>query len=129
MAFVFLNRCIDLADAIEDGTGEIMDSPYLYDTDIPLENTNLPETKYLSVSFLKILITFELKLELFINFKNEKHEEIKTYVITVSMNRKIEQSLNRDERGCYEATLVGPDNHVYSPCVVTGKLIKRVHFN
>jgi hypothetical protein len=38
----------------------------------------------------------------------------------VSMNRKVEQSLNKDERGCYEATLVGPDNHVYSPCVVTG---------
>ncbi len=36
------------------------------------------------------------------------------------MNRKVEQSLNKDERGCYEATLVGPDNHVYSPCVVTG---------
>lgn len=51
MAFVFLNRYIDLADAIEEGSNEIMDSPYLYDTDIPLENTNISEPRYLSVSF------------------------------------------------------------------------------
>ena len=49
MAFVFLNRYIDLADAIDEGTGEIMDSPYLNKTDIPFE-LNLPEKKYLSVS-------------------------------------------------------------------------------
>lgn len=49
MAFVFLNRYIDLADAIEDKNNEIMDNPYLADTDIPFE-INLPETKYLSVS-------------------------------------------------------------------------------
>jgi hypothetical protein len=56
MAFVFLNRYIDLADAIEEGSNEIMDSPYLYDTDIPLENTNISEPRYLSVSFENDLI-------------------------------------------------------------------------
>ena len=49
MAFVFLNRYIDLADAIDDATGEVMDNSYLADTDIP-QDVNLPETKYLSVS-------------------------------------------------------------------------------
>ncbi len=108
MAFVFLNRYIDLADAIDDGTGEIMDSNFLADTDIP-NDYNLPETKFLS---------------------DEKHEEIKTWVIAVSMNGKIEPSLNTDERGCYEALLNPGDSDnsgkypelslVYQPCVITG---------
>jgi hypothetical protein len=51
MAFVFLNRYIDLADAIDDGTNEIVDNQYLANTDIPYE-INLPETKYLSVSVM-----------------------------------------------------------------------------
>lgn len=50
MAFVFLNRYIDLADAIDEGTNEIIDSPFLAETDIPFE-INLPETKYLTVCF------------------------------------------------------------------------------
>ena len=49
MAFLFLNRYIDLADAIDDGTGEVMDNQYLAETDIPFD-VNLPETKYLSVN-------------------------------------------------------------------------------
>ena len=57
MAFVFLNRYIDLADAIDDATGEVMDNSYLTDTDIP-QDVNLPETKYLSVSiFILILLS------------------------------------------------------------------------
>jgi intraflagellar transport protein 172 len=48
MAFVFLNRYIDLADAIDEGNGELMDNQYLTDTDIPNE-ISLPERKYLSV--------------------------------------------------------------------------------
>ena len=48
MAFVFLNRYIDLADAIDDGTGEVMDNSYIVDTDIP-QDVNLTETKFLSV--------------------------------------------------------------------------------
>lgn len=107
MAFVFLNRYIDLADAIDEGTNEIMDNQYLTDTDIPTE-LNLPEQKYLS---------------------NEKHEDIKTWVITMSMNKKVEPSLNTDERGVYEASLVGPEGRSL-PCVVTGYpvLEKRIDF-
>jgi intraflagellar transport protein 172 len=102
MAFVFLNRYIDLADAIDDGTGEVMDNSYLTDTDIPVD-VNLPEVKFLS---------------------DEQHEEIKTWVISVSMNGKISPSLNTDERGCYEAMLNPPDSdYSYLPCVITGKAI------
>ena len=49
MAFIFLNRYIDLADAIDEGNGEIMESEFLNETDIPNE-ISLPSTKYLSVS-------------------------------------------------------------------------------
>ena len=48
MAFVFLNRYIDLADAIDEGSNEIIDNPYLSETDIP-NDINLPDQKYLSV--------------------------------------------------------------------------------
>ncbi len=116
MAFVFLNRYIDLADAIDDGTGEIMDNNFLAETDIP-SDMNLPETKFLP---------------------DEKHEEIKTWVIAVSMNGKIEPSLNTDERGCYEALLNPGDadssgkyselSLVYQPCVITGKCKKILRF-
>ena len=99
MAFVFLNRYIDLADAIDDGTGEVMDNQYLHETDIPTD-VNLPEQKFLS---------------------NEKHEEIKTWVISISMNRKIDPSLNMDERGVYEASLISPNSdNKWLPCVITG---------
>jgi intraflagellar transport protein 172 len=102
-------RYIDLADAIDEGSGEVMDSGLLNGTDIPVD-FNLPETKYLS---------------------DEKHEDIKTWVISISMNGKIEPSLNLDERGCYEAMLNPPDeqgtkysalNFTYHPCVITGNL-------
>lgn len=49
MAFIFLNRYIDLADAIDEGNGEIMESEFFNETDIPNE-ISLPSTKYLSVS-------------------------------------------------------------------------------
>jgi intraflagellar transport protein 172 len=64
MAFVFLNRYIDLADAIDDGTNEIMDNQYLAETDIP-NDINLPEQKYLSVSFKSyvLILVFNIKIE------------------------------------------------------------------
>lgn len=60
MAFLFLNRYIDLADAIDDGTGELMDNQYLAETDIPFD-ANLPETKYLSVN-IKINLNKNISL-------------------------------------------------------------------
>ncbi len=57
----------------------------------------------------------------FTNLKDEKHEEIKTWVITVSMNKKIDPSLNMDSRGVYEASLITPNSDKKClPCVITG---------
>ena len=52
-------------------------------------------------------------------------------MISISLNRKIEPSLNTDERGCYEASLVSPESDKkYLPCVVTGYpvLNKKLEF-
>ena len=48
MAFMFFNRYIDLADAIDDENGELLDNADFVNTDIPFE-INLPQKKYLSV--------------------------------------------------------------------------------
>ena len=48
MAFMFLNRYIDLADAIDDENGDMLDNADFLNTDIPFE-INLPQKKYLSV--------------------------------------------------------------------------------
>lgn len=49
MAFVFLNRYLDLVEAIEEGSLDMLDNTDLQDTDIPVE-VPLPEKAYLSVS-------------------------------------------------------------------------------
>lgn len=59
MAFIFLNRYIDLADAIDDHTNEIVENQYLAETDIPYE-INLPDTKYLSVSVFRLRIVLHI---------------------------------------------------------------------
>ena len=47
------------------------------------------------------------------------------------MSGKIEQVLNTDERGCYEASLIVPDGSgiKYVPCVVTGKFTFILFYN
>jgi intraflagellar transport protein 172 len=52
MAFMFLNRYIDLADAIDDENGDMLDNADFVNTDIPFE-INLPPKKYLSVNLIK----------------------------------------------------------------------------
>jgi intraflagellar transport protein 172 len=47
------------------------------------------------------------------------------------LNRKIEPSLNTDERGCYEASLISTESDKkYVPCVITGYpvLNKKLEF-
>ena len=63
MAFMFLNRYIDLADAIDEN-GELMDNVDFANTDIPFD-IHLPQTKYLSVCFFFITITVS---KIYINF-------------------------------------------------------------
>jgi hypothetical protein len=49
---------------------------------------------------------------------------VKEWVLAVSMDQKVEQVLPRDERNCYEASLIAPDTGIRSsPCVITGQNI------
>lgn len=49
MAFVFLNRYLDLVEAIEEGSLDMLDNTDLQETDIPVE-VPLPEKAFLNVS-------------------------------------------------------------------------------
>jgi hypothetical protein len=54
--------------------------------------------------------------------QQQQHEDIKEWVLAVSMDQKVEQSLPKDERGTYEASLVATDTGIRSlPCVITGE--------
>nr|CAD7394029.1 unnamed protein product [Timema cristinae] len=92
-AFVFLNHYLDLTEATEEGNLDLVDYTDFSNTDIPTE-IQLPATPYLS------------PLE---------HEEVKEWILTVSMDQKISQTLPVDERGLFPATLGGA-----LPCVVSG---------
>uniref|UniRef100_A0A8C2A4T1 Intraflagellar transport 172 n=1 Tax=Cyprinus carpio TaxID=7962 RepID=A0A8C2A4T1_CYPCA len=97
MAFIFLNRFLDLADGIDEGTLDALDHTDFQDTDIPFE---VPVPSKLHV---------------------EKREEIREWVLTVSMDQRVEQVLPKDERGTYEASLVALGTGIRSlPCVITG---------
>ncbi|RUS80517.1 hypothetical protein EGW08_011738 [Elysia chlorotica] len=104
MAFVFLNRYLDISEAMEEGSLDMLDHSDFQDTDIPFE-IPLPEKAFLTSS---------------------QHEEVKEWVLAVSMDRKVEQVLPKDERGTYEASLVAMDTGIRSlPCVVTGYPVLR----
>ncbi|XP_063414390.1 intraflagellar transport protein 172 homolog isoform X2 [Mytilus trossulus] len=104
MAFVFLNRYLDISEAIEEGSLDMLDHSDFQDTDIPFE-IPLPEKAHLT---------------------SQQHEEVKEWVLAVSMDQKVEQILPRDERNCYEASLLAPDTGVKSlPCVITGYPVLR----
>ncbi|CAG5120000.1 unnamed protein product, partial [Candidula unifasciata] len=99
MAFVFLNRYLDISEAMEEGTLDMLDHSDFQDTDIPFE-IPIPEKPFLT---------------------SQQHEEVKEWVLAVSMDRKVKQDLPKDERGTYEASLVAADSGIRSlPCVVTG---------
>ncbi|EDV25844.1 uncharacterized protein TRIADDRAFT_24195 [Trichoplax adhaerens] len=99
LAFVFLNRYLDLTEAIEEGSADALDASEFAGTDIPVE-VPLPEQQHLSEA---------------------KREEIKEWVLSVSLDQRVEQELTTDSRGVYEATLIDPNTEeVYLPCVITG---------
>ncbi|XP_067274021.1 intraflagellar transport protein 172 homolog [Pseudorasbora parva] len=104
MAFIFLNRFLDLADGIDEGTLDALDHTDFQDTDIPFE-VPVPSKLHVTV---------------------EKREEIREWVLTVSMDQRVEQVLPKDERGTYEASLVAAGTGIRSlPCVVTGYPVLR----
>ena len=69
MAFVFLNRYLDLYEAIEERSLDLLDNSDFTDTDIPFE-IPLPDRPYLSPA---------------------QHDEVKEWVLAVSMDQRVEQ--------------------------------------
>ena len=53
--------------------------------------------------------------------QESQREEVRDWVLTVSMDQRLEQVLPRDERGAYEASLVAASTGVRAlPCLITG---------
>ncbi|KAM7445695.1 hypothetical protein ABFA07_005947 [Porites harrisoni] len=104
MAFVFLNRYLDLSEGIEEGSLDMLDNSDFADTDIPFE-VPVPDKQHLP---------------------EDKREEVKEWVLAVSMDQKVEQVLPTDERDTYEACLVAANTGITSlPCVITGYPVLR----
>ncbi|KAM8953335.1 intraflagellar transport protein 172 homolog [Pelodytes ibericus] len=98
-AFIFLNRFLDLADAIEEGNLDALDHSDFQQTDIPFE-IPLPDKQHVPM---------------------EKREEVREWVLAVSMDQRVDQVLPQDERGTYEASLIAVSSGVRSmPCLITG---------
>jgi intraflagellar transport protein 172 len=72
MAFVFLNRYLDLSEAMEDAEGFAIENSDFVDTDIPYE-FELPEKHFLD---------------------EDKREEVRDWVLALSMDQAVEQSLS-----------------------------------
>ncbi|RLV86206.1 hypothetical protein DV515_00015928 [Chloebia gouldiae] len=99
MAFIFLNHFLDLSDAIEEGNLDSLDHSDFQQTDIP----------------------FEVPLPAHQHVPEEQREEVRDWVLTVSMDQRLEQALPQDERGTYEASLVAVGTGAPSlPCMLTG---------
>ncbi|XP_071532014.1 intraflagellar transport protein 172 homolog [Panulirus ornatus] len=107
MAFVFLNRFLDLCEAIEEGSLDSLDHTDFLDTDIPYE-IPLPES---------------------LSIPEPLREEAKEWVLAVSMDQQVEQILPMDERMVYEASLVSADNSTSPPCVISGYPVIRNRFD
>lgn len=104
MAFVFLNHFLDLCDAIDEGTLDALDFSDFLDTDIPFE-VPIPS---------KLCVT------------EAQREQIRDWVLMLSMDNRLEQVLPRDERNSYEASLVAAGTGLRSlPCVLTGYPVLR----
>ncbi|MBN3325630.1 IF172 protein, partial [Atractosteus spatula] len=100
MAFIFLNRFLDLSDGIDEGNLDALDHTDFQDTDIPFE-VPLPEKQHVT---------------------EDKREEIRDWVLTVSMDQRVEQVLPKDERDTYEASLIAVNTGIRSlPCLITGE--------
>ncbi|XP_063770977.1 intraflagellar transport protein 172 homolog isoform X3 [Pseudophryne corroboree] len=103
-AFIFLNRFLDLVDAIEEGSLDALDHTDFQYTDIPFE-VPLPAKQHVPV---------------------EKREEVREWVLAVSMDQRVDQVLPLDERGTYEASLIAVSSGIHSlPCLLTGYPVLR----
>ena len=58
------------------------------------------------------------------NLQEERREEVKEWVLSISMDQQVEQVLDRDERDTYVASLSAATSGMKSlPCVITGTYI------
>lgn len=100
-AFVILNHYLDVCEAIDEGSGNLVDHSDFTVTDFP-SSVPIPEHMHL---------VDEPKL----------HEEIRDWILAVSMDQKVNQVLPTDERNLYESSLGMQDE----ACVVSGYPISK----
>uniref|UniRef100_A0A914PIN1 Uncharacterized protein n=1 Tax=Panagrolaimus davidi TaxID=227884 RepID=A0A914PIN1_9BILA len=98
LAFVFLNHYLDVVDAIEDNDPSGVDNTIFEGTDIPTQFA-LPNSMFLG---------------------EDEHEEVKEWVLSVSVDRKVSKELPLDRRGIYEASTIDGEGKQYPICVITG---------
>eukprot|EP00434_Breviolum_minutum_P021048 symbB.v1.2.018570.t2/scaffold1485.1/size118442/2 len=111
MSFFFLNRFLDIADAIDDPENAAIDNTDFMDTDIPSPyDLDLPDQNHIS---------------------SEKVEEIRDWVLGWSMDQSVQQKM--DMRPCekcgasmYTGSLVCTRCGAgYDPCAVTGQPVQK----
>ncbi|CAH0547356.1 unnamed protein product [Brassicogethes aeneus] len=100
-AFVFLNHYLDLCEAIEEGEGQLVDHSDLAQTDFP-SSIPLPSHLYLSEDL-------------------KEHDSIREWILAISMDQKIDQTLPVDDRQLYESSLQSGE----TPCLVTGYPVRK----
>ena len=102
MAFVCWNRFLDLCEAIEEGT-HLMEN-------VDFQNTDVPFDALMSDSLVD----------------EKKREEIRDWVLQISLDHKVNQELDKRECECcgtsvYAAQLICPKTRsVSAPCLITG---------
>merc|ERR1712048_1454116 len=106
MSFFFLNRFLDIADAIEDPENAQIDNTDFADTDIPSPyDLDMPETAYI---------------------QGQQVEEIRDWVLGWSMDENVKQKMDLQKCDkCRKEHYIGNCNcpfcgHKQEPCVVTG---------
>lgn len=106
MSFFFLNRFLDIADAIDDPENAAIDNTDFMETDIPSPyDLDLPEEPHI---------------------QSDKVEEIRDWVLGWSMDQSVQQKMDmRSCDKCGQATYTGGLSchhcqHKYDPCVITG---------
>lgn len=100
-AFVILNHYLDVCEAIEEGSGNLVDHSDFTVTDFP-SSVPIPERMHL-------------------HNESKLHEEIREWILAISMDQKINQVLPTDDRNLYESSLDMHDQ----PCIICGYPIQH----